>query len=263
MADSNLKGPRRVDGKACLVTGANRGLGRAIAIRLSELGFDVVVNYNSHEDEAEETAAIIRRNGKRALPVKANVAKRLEVEELTRKALDQFGALDVLVNNAGHFMNTPSLELSEEEWDRTVDVHLKGTFLCSQMVGRGMVERRRGSIINMSSVAGYSAFPQRAPYCAAKAGIVALTQVLAIEWAQYNVRVNCIAPAFIETERMRDLAMRGLRDTSKLASRTPMKRLGTPREVADAVAFLASGDSSFVTGETLRVDGGWLAYGYV
>lgn len=252
-----------LDGKVCVVTGASRGLGRAIAVRMSQEGCNVVINYYSHKREAEETNLMIKRNKPEALVVRADVSKKSDVELLAQQVIKTFGTVDILVNNAGMFMVKPSLELAEEEWDRTIDINLKGTFLCSQIVGKTMVERRRGVIINMSSIAGLTAFPKRAAYCAAKAGIVALTKTLAAEWAEYNVRVNAVAPAYVETEKMKQQALEGTLDASKIIQRTPMKRLGEPREVAAAVAFLASDEASYITGEILAIDGGWLSYGYV
>ena len=135
--------------------------------------------------------------------------------------------------------------------------------MCSSIIGKTMADRRTGVIINLSSVAAFTSFPNRAAYCAAKAGVVSLTKTLAIEWAQYNMRVNCVAPAYVETERIRAEVKAGTRDISPAVKRTPLKRLGYPNEVASVVAFLASDDASFVTGETVAADGGWLAYGYV
>ena len=253
----------RLEGRTCVVTGASRGLGRAIALRMAQEGCDVVVNYNTRAEEAAESAAEIEELNRRALVMKGDVSRKADVELLAQRALEDFGKVDILVNNAGVFMVKPSLELTEDEWDRTIDVNLKGVFLCSQIIGKAMIERRTGVIINISSVVASASFPNRAAYCAAKAGVVSLTKTLAIEWAQYNVRVNCVAPAYVETERIRDEVRAGIRDISRIVERTPMRRLGYPREVANVVAFLASDDACFVTGETLPVDGGWLAYGYV
>jgi len=253
----------RLEGRTCVVTGASKGIGRAIALRMADEGCNIVVNYNTHDLEAAETVAMIEKINRRALLLKADVSIKAEVESLAEKAAETFGKVDILVNNAGVFMARPSLELTESEWDKTIDVNLKGVFLCSQIIGKMMADRGTGVIINISSVAAFSSFPSRASYCAAKAGVVSLTKTLAIEWARYNIRVNCVAPSYLETERLRDEVKAGIRDITPIVERTPMKRLGHPNEVASIVAFLASDEASFVTGETVLADGGWLAYGYV
>jgi NAD(P)-dependent dehydrogenase (short-subunit alcohol dehydrogenase family) len=163
----------------------------------------VVVNCNTRAGEAAESAA--------------------EIEKINRRALIM---RDILVNNAGVFMVRPRLELTEDEWIGTIGVNLKGVFLCSQIIGKAMIERRTGVIINISSVVASASFPNRAAYCAAKAGVVSLTKTLAIEWARYNIRVNCVAPAYVETQRVKDEAKAGTRDISPVVERTPMKGLG-------------------------------------
>jgi len=230
---------------------------------MADEGCDVVVNYDASAQDAAKTAAMIEKANRRALLVKADVSKKTEVELLSQRAIENFGKVDILVNNAGVFMVKPSLELAEDEWDRTIDVNLKGVFLCSKVIGKTMADRRTGVIVNISSVVAFTSFPNRAAYCAAKAGVVSLTKTLAIEWAQYSVRVNCVAPAYVETDRIKTEVKAGTRDISPAVKRTPLKRLGSPNEVASVVAFLASDDASFVTGETVVADGGWLAYGYV
>jgi len=253
----------RLDGRTCIVTGASKGIGRAIALKMADEGCDVVVNYNTGAQEAAETASRIEKVGRRSLLLKADVSRKADVELLAERTVEAFGKVDILINNAGVFMARPSLELTESEWDKTIDVNLKGAFLCSQIIGKMMADRGTGVIINISSVAAFASFPNRASYCAAKAGVVSLTKTLAIEWARYNIRVNCVAPAYLETERLKEEVKAGIRDISPVVERTPMKRLGHPNEVANIVAFLASDEASFVTGETILADGGWLAYGYV
>jgi len=230
---------------------------------MADEGCDVVVNYDASAQDATKTAAMVEKANRRALLVKADVSKKPEVELLSQRAIEDFGKVDILVNNAGVFMVKPSLELTEDEWDRTIDVNLKGVFLCSKIIGKTMADRRTGVIVNISSVVAFTSFPNRAAYCAAKAGVVSLTKTLAIEWAQYNVRVNSVAPAYVETDRIKAEVKAGTRDISPAVKRTPLRRLGSPNEVAGVVAFLASDDASFVTGETVVADGGWLAYGYV
>jgi len=171
--------------------------------------------------------------------------------------------VDVLVNNAGQPRVAPSAELAETDYRYTLDLNLTAYFLLAQVIGTRMLERRRGSIINVGSINGTVAFPQRLAYCVSKAGVNMLTKVLAIEWAASGVRVNCLAPGSVETQFIQGLAAQGILDTQKLAQRTPMGRLGTPDEMGAAAVFLAGDESSFVTGSILTADGGWQAYRYL
>jgi NAD(P)-dependent dehydrogenase (short-subunit alcohol dehydrogenase family) len=171
--------------------------------------------------------------------------------------------VDVLVNNAGRTLVAASESVPEDDWRRTLDLNLTACFVLSQEIGRSMLARGRGSIINISSVTGAVAFPRRVAYCVSKAGLDMLTRVLAVEWAARGVRVNAIAPGYVATEMVRELSAGGVLDEAALARRTPLGRLATPEEVAEAAVFLASDAASYVTGTVLRVDGGWTAYGYV
>src|SRR5208282_4840697 len=171
-----------------------------------------------------------------------------------------FGQIDILVNNAGVNVVKPFVDLTEEEWDRVIDTNLKGYFLCSRAVGREMIKRKSGCVINNASVFGLTGFMNLAPYIASKGGVVQLTKALAVEWARFNIRVNCIAPSYIVTE----MAKKDIEANPKILEQNlrkiPLKRAGEPREVGDVVVFLASNAASFVTGETLAIDGGWLAW---
>jgi len=245
--------------RVAVVTGGGTGLGEAIARGFADAGASLVLCGRTGEN-LEKVASGIESAGGRALPVKADVTRRDEVDALAEKALGEFGKVDILVNNAGINMVKPFLELEEAEWDAVLDTNLKGCFYCCQAFGRGMVERGSGSIINVVSVFGLTGFINLAPYIASKGAIVQLTKALAVEWARRNVRVNAIAPSYITT----GMAKRDIESDESIhkfnLSKIPMRRGGKPEEVAGAAVFLASDASGFITGETIAVDGGWLAW---
>jgi NAD(P)-dependent dehydrogenase (short-subunit alcohol dehydrogenase family) len=250
----------RLAGKHALVTGSTKGIGLAVARAFVREGARVVI----HSRSAADCAAVAQSLGAAAVPLAADLSKSEEVRRLGSEALEALqGRIDVLVNNAGQPRVAPSVELPESDYRYTMDLNLTAYVLLSQVIGKGMLERRRGSIINVGSMNGEVAFPQRLAYCVSKAGINMLTKVLAIEWASSGVRVNCLAPGYVETPFIQGLAARGILDTEKLARRTPMGRLGTPEEIASAAVFLAGDESSFITGAVLTADGGWQAYGYL
>jgi NAD(P)-dependent dehydrogenase (short-subunit alcohol dehydrogenase family) len=250
----------RLAGKHALVTGSTKGIGLGIARAFVSQGARVVI----HSRNATECATIAKTFGSAAVPIAADLSKAEEVRRLGSAALEAMdGRLDVLVNNAGQPRVAPSTELPEADYRYTMDLNLTAYVLLAQAVGKHMIERRAGSIINVGSINGSVAFPQRLAYCVSKAGVNMLTKVLAIEWAAHGVRVNCLAPGYVETPFIRGLAAQGILDTRKLAARTPMGRLGTPAEMGDAAVFLAGDDSSYVTGAVLTADGGWQAYGYL
>jgi NAD(P)-dependent dehydrogenase (short-subunit alcohol dehydrogenase family) len=200
--------------------------------------------------------------GRRAIVVQADVAQRAEVDAMVNQVVKEFGRIDVLVNNAGMSVYGSSAELEETRWRRGLDVMLTGVFFCCQAAGKEMIKRRSGKIINIASINGIIAFPERACYCSAKAGVMALTKVLGCEWAKYNINVNAIAPSYVETDLVKNLASQGTLDIHELAARAPMGRLAKSTEVADMAVFLASEESAFVEGQTIVLDGGWTAYGY-
>lgn len=250
----------RLAGKRAVVTGSTKGIGLGIARAFVREGARVVINARN----ADECAAVAKDLGEGAVAIPADLSRADEVRRLAREAMSALGGgVDVLVNNAGQPRVAPSVELGEAEYRYTMDLNLTAYFLLSQELGRGMLERKRGSVINVGSMNGTQPFPQRLAYCVSKAGVNMLTKVMAIEWAASGVRVNCIAPGYVETEIVRSLSARGVLDPSLLARRTPMGRLGTPDEIAGAAVFLAGDEASFVTGEVLTVDGGWSAYGYL
>ena len=245
--------------RVAVVTGGGTGLGEAIAIGLADAGASLVLCGRTLEP-LERVASAIESAGGRALSVKADVTRWDEVDALAERALSEFGKVDILVNNAGINIVKPFLELEEAEWDSVLDTNLKGCFYCCRAFGKGMVERGSGSIINVVSVFGLTGFMNLAPYIASKGAVVQLTRALAVEWARRNVRVNAIAPSYIAT----GMAKRDIESDEKIhkfnLSKIPMRRGGKPEEVAGAAVFLASDASGFITGETLAVDGGWLAW---
>jgi NAD(P)-dependent dehydrogenase (short-subunit alcohol dehydrogenase family) len=249
-------------GRTAIVTGSTKGIGRAIALAFARAGMHLVVN-SRHAGECAATAAECAAAGVTAIPLAADLADAAAARRFAAGAAEALGHVDVLVNNAGGTLVAPSEALPEAEWRRTLDLNLTAYFVLSQEVGRRMLERGRGSIINVSSVTGTVAFPRRLAYCVSKAGVDMLSKVLAVEWAGRGVRVNALAPGYVETEMIRDLASRRVLDQATLARRTPLGRLAAPSEIAEAALFLAGDASSYVTGAVLHVDGGWTAYGHV
>jgi NAD(P)-dependent dehydrogenase (short-subunit alcohol dehydrogenase family) len=253
----------RLQGKAALVTGSSRGIGRAVALALAREGADVAVNCSSSVPEANEVTREIIKLGRRSFSIKADVADKAAVEQMIKEVVKQFGSIDILVNNAGMAIVSPSEKLEESLWRRGIDVMLTGVFFCSQAAGKVMIKQKRGKIINIASINGIEAFPERASYGSAKAGVMQLTRTLGCEWAKYNINVNAIAPGYIKTQLVMDLLANGVYDEKELARRTPAGRLGECDDVADVVVFLASEESKYIIGQTIVVDGGWLAYGYL
>lgn len=246
-------------GKTAIVTGASKGLGEAIAISMAEAGANLVL---AGRDEAalKRVGAKIVSKGAKSIAVRADVLNSKDVQAMTDRAMAEFGQIDILVNNAGINIVKPFIDLTEEEWDRVLDTNLKGYFLCAQTVGREMLKKKSGCVINNASVFGRTGFMNISPYIASKGGVVQFTKALAVEWARFNIRVNCIAPSYIVTE----MAKRDIETNPKVLEQNlkkiPMRRGGEPREVGDVSVFLASDAASFVTGETIAIDGGWLAW---
>lgn len=244
----------RLAGKVALVTGAGRGIGRAIALAFAAEGASVVMNYLHSAAGAEEAVREAEALGVRALAVRADVSQAQEVAEMVNRALAEFGKLDILVNNAAVFSQAPLFSVTEELWDRIVGVNLKGVFLCSQAAARAMVAQGAGNIINIASGGGLSARPgydASVAYVAAKAGVIMLTRRLAIELAPH-IRVNSIAPGFIDSKPKRwDEVTR-----HRYGQRAPLKRVGEPADIAAAAVFLASEEAAFITGQTICIDGG-------
>ena len=247
-----------LQGQTALVTGAARGLGRAIALALAEAGADVALGLRDAAHDAGLAAELAAR-GQRALPLQMEMSDLGQVRSAIERAAQHFGRLDILVNNAGVAPTNLAVNVREEDFDRTVAINLKGTFFASQAAARIMTEQRRGRIINMSSQAGFSALPTESVYCMTKAGIAHLTKCLAVEWGQYNINVNAVAPTFIRTPGT-EPALADPDFRAEVVERiAALHRIGEPIEVAGAVVFLASPAASLITGHTLLIDGGWTA----
>lgn len=239
--------------KVALVTGASRGIGKAIAINLAANGAKVAVNYSSSESSALEVAEIIKKNGGTAEIFKARVNVESEVEEMFTAVEKSLGVVDILVNNAGITKDNLLMRMKTEEWDSVIDVNLKGTFLCTRRAVKGMMKNRYGKIINISSVVGFAGNAGQFNYSATKAGVIGMTKSAALELASRGIRVNAVAPGFIETDMTASLT-----DEVKAAylEKIPLKSLGKPEDIANAVAYLASPLSDYMTGQTLHLNGG-------
>jgi len=242
--------------KVAIVTGARRGMGEQEALLLAKLGAKVILADISKED-CEKIVEKIKKNKGEAVAVKCDISQKAEVDKMVKTAIEKWGRLDILVNNAGILQFKPFLELTEADWDKILDVNLKGCFLCSQAAAKEMAKQKSGAIVNIASIAMGQVgigFSQIAPYCASKGGIVAFTEALAAELAPYNIRVNAIAPGYIKTPMSQ-----GTEEDQKTLARIPLARGGEPEEIASVVAFLASDAASYMTGSTVVVDGGWLS----
>lgn len=246
--------------KVAIVTGSGSGIGKTIALGLAESGASVVVTeLPGKEEVARETAAEIEKLGQQVLVTTLDVTKVETIRRMVSEVKAHFGRIDILVNNAGIIIRKPSLEVTEEDWDKVHDVNLKGTFFTSQEVAKVMKDNGGGKIVNIASINGVVGFYERAAYCSSKAGIVNLTRVLAIDWAEYGINVNAVGPNYLLTPLTEKLfANDEFRED--VLYRTPIKKIGTPEDVVGAVVYLASPASNFVTGHTVMVDGGWTAW---
>ena len=242
-----------LDGKCALVTGASRGIGRAVALKLASEGAKVALNFAGNEAAANEVRQEIEAMGGQAILVKADVADEAAVQDMVQKTADAFGRIDILVNNAGITRDGLLARMKEEDWDAVLSTNLKGVFLTTKAVAKLMMKQRAGRIVNMASVVGVSGNAGQANYSAAKAGVIGFTKTIARELASRGVTANAVAPGFIATDMTSVLS-----DKAKEAALTgiPLGRMGTPEDVAAAVLFLVLDQSSYITGQVLHVDGG-------
>ncbi len=241
-------------GKVALVTGGSKGLGKYIAKDLAQAGANIVI-VSRHLEEGRRIAQEIETSSHSAMALYADISRPDTLPQMIGAAVDRMGKIDILINNAGTNIRKPALDFTEDEWDTVLNTNLKGTFFCSQAVAKTMADAGGGKIINISSAAGGKAVPWLTPYSVSKAGIIHLTRALAIEWAPYNIKVNAIAPSYMETPMTREwLSDPKRRDL--IAKRSPLNRVGQPGDLTGAVLLFASDDSNFITGQTLFVDGG-------
>ena len=242
-----------LEGKKALVTGASRGIGKAIAIELALLGADVAINYNNSAEKAEEVATEIRAMGRTAVTIQADVSKFEEAEALVNKVNEEFGQIDILVNNAGITKDTLLLKMKEEQFDDVISANLKSTFNCTKASIKLMMKKKYGRIINVASVVGITGNAGQANYAASKAGVIGFTKSTAIEIGSRGITVNAIAPGYIETDMTDNL---NEKVKEQLLGQIPLKKLGQPKDVANLVAFLASDNAGYITGQVIKVDGG-------
>jgi len=239
--------------KVALVTGASRGIGQAVALKLAQSGADVIVNYSGNEAAAQETVDAITALGRKAIKIKANVANADEVATMVKEAIDTFGRIDVLVNNAGITKDGLLMRMKDEDWDAVIDINLKGTYLVTKAVSKFMMKQRYGKIVNLTSVVGVMGNAGQTNYAASKAGVIGFTKSCAKEMASRGINVNAIAPGFINTD-MTDVLPEAVKEG--MTTQIPMGRMAQPEEVANAVLFLASDFAGYITGQVINVDGG-------
>lgn len=240
-------------GKTAIITGASRGIGAEIAMKFAEAGAKIVVNYSGSQDKAEAVVAAIQANGGEAIAVKANVSDAEAVKAMIDETMASFGSIDILVNNAGITRDNLMMRMKDDEWDDVINTNLKGVFICTKAVTRQMMKQRSGRIVNIASIVGVMGNAGQANYVAAKAGVIGLTKTTARELASRNITANAVAPGFITTD-MTDKLSEDIQKT--MLGQIPLGRFGKPEEVAKAALFLASDEASYMTGQTLHLDGG-------
>jgi len=244
--------------KVAIITGSRRGIGKAIALALAKAGANVVVS-DINLDDCNKVVEEIKAINGNALAVKADVSNPEDVSQMINLTTEKFGKVDILVNNAGIYMQKSLTDVTEQDFDRTLDINLKGVFLCSKAVVPEMIKQGKGKIINIASIAGQVGFANSSAYCASKGAIINITRELALELAQYKINVNAIGPGVIETDMTKDL-LEDKATKETLLANIPLSRIGKPEDIANAALFLASDNSDYITGITLFVDGGWLTH---
>ena len=239
--------------KTVFVTGGSRGIGKEVALKFAEEGYDIIINYVSEKTDVEALKKEFEEKGAETLILKADVSKEVEVQEVIKQAIEKFGKIDVLVNNAGITRDNLLMRMSEEDFDKVLEINLKGTFIVTKAVTKYMMKKRSGSIINLSSVVGVSGNAGQCNYSASKAGIIGFTKSVAKELASRNIRANAVAPGFIETD-MTNVLPENVKE--EIHNQIPLKRMGSAKEVAELIYFLGSEKSSYITGQVINVDGG-------
>lgn len=239
--------------KTAIITGGSRGIGKAIALKLAKKGANIVVNYTSNSSKAEEVVNEIKKMGREAMAVKADVSNPDDVKNLIKETEKKFSSIDILINNAGITRDTLLIRMKEDDWDKVMSVNLKGTFLCTKLVGKKMMKQRSGNIVNIASVVGIIGNAGQANYSASKAGIIGFTKSTAKELSSRGINVNAVAPGFIETEMTKKLSEEVVENYAK---NIPLGKMGKPEDVANVVSFLCSEEASYITGQVINVDGG-------
>jgi NAD(P)-dependent dehydrogenase (short-subunit alcohol dehydrogenase family) len=252
----------RLANRIAIVTGGGRGLGKAIALAYAEEGADLVL-VGRGQEELDRAAEEIQALGRKALAISADVTQIDQVKSMVQATLSEFGKIDILMNAAGQRAVFPTTELTFEDWQRVLNVNLTGSFVCSQVVGKEMIERGYGKIIMMGSMQAHSGAPERAAYIASKTGLVGLTRALGVEWAKYGVNVNILSPGYFRTDIIEHQIKIGQLNLEAIEKRTPAGRIGAMKDLTGPAIFLASAESDFMCAQALIIDGGWMAYGFL